>query len=179
MNRRITIVGLLVAALLAIFTLATACGGDDDGGGALTLEGFYSQLETLAQDYEAEGGALDEQTSEDFEASESEEEAIEVFASFIDGGTTAVTDFVDGLDDLNAPAEAADALEEAVAAGREVIDMFENIEIVLETVDTFEDATALMEGPGLADASDRFTDACFELDGIGEENGITVDLQCG
>jgi len=194
MNKRITTIGLLVAAVLAVFTLAAACGGDGDdggsanggdsangngGGGALTLEEFYGQLEVLSQDWEDEGNALDKQASEDFEAAESEEETVAVFISFIEDFTTATTDFVDGLDDLNAPAEAADAMDEAVAAGREVVDMFENIQVVLETVDTLADATALMEGPGFTDASDRFADACFALEDIAGESGLTVDLLCG
>ena len=176
----------LILALVGAMALslgAVACGGDDDddggnGGGELTLAEYFSELETLSQAFDADGEALDEQAGVDFEGTEGDEEAIDVFVDFIDDTKNLVKDFVNDIDGLNAPAEAADAHAEAVTAGQELGDMYDNALTVLDTYETFEEATFVLEAPGFVDAEDRFGAACIELQDIATANDIDVDLAC-
>ncbi len=176
----------LVLALIGAMALllgAVACSSDDDdgggnGGGELTLAEYFSELEALSQAFATDGEALDEQAGVDFEATENDEEAIEVFVTFIDDTKNLVKDFVNNIDDLTAPAEAADAHSEAVTAGQALGDMYDNVLTVLDTAETFEDATLVLEGPGFVDAQTRFGDACVVLQGIATASDIDVDLAC-
>ncbi len=176
----------LVLAMIGAMALslgAVACGSDDDdgdgnGGGELTLAEYFSELETLGQAFDADGEALDEQAGDDFEGTESDEEAVEVFVDFIEETASLVDDFVDDIGNLNAPAEAADAHSEAVTAGQELSDMYGNALTVLDTADTFEEATLVLEGPGFVAAADRFSAACAALQGVADDNGIDADLAC-
>jgi len=177
----------LVLAMIGVVALslgAVACSSDDDdgdgsGGGELTLAEFFSELEEAALAWDDRAAELDSQAEADFDSADSDEEQVQVFTEFIDDGKTALDDFVDDLEGLNAPAEAEELLSNAVTAGNELSDMFDNVLTVLDTVETFADATALMDGPGIVAASDAFSGACTALDTLATENGITADLRCG
>ena len=96
----------------------------------------------------------------------------------MEDGKSLVDDFVGDLDNLNAPAEVEDAHSEAVTAGRELVDMYDNALIVLDLAETLEDATLVLQGPGFVDSQDRFAAACAALQGIAESNALDVDLSC-
>ncbi len=175
----IVVVGALMLALGA------ACGDDDDddsnggnGGAELTLAEYFSELETLSQAFATDLDTLDEEAGEAFEGTESDEDALELFVNFVDDMRSATDDFVGGIDDLNPPAAVEEAHDEAVTAGEEVVDMFENALTVLDTADTFEEATLILEGPGIVAASDRFATACVALQGTADSNGLDIDMDC-
>ena len=171
----ITAVGLLSLGLIA-------CSDDGDGnsggGGELTLAEYFSELEPLSQTFADDVDTLDEEAGKEFEGTGSDDEAIEVFIDFVKDMRSTTDDFVDDLDGLNAPAEAADAHSEAVTAGRALVDMFDNAITVLDTAKTFEDATLVLEGPGFVDAQDRFTASCVALQGIADSNALDIDMEC-
>ena len=176
----------LVLALIGAMALslgAVACSSDDDdggnGGGELTLEAFFGELEEAALAWDDRAAELDSDADANFTDADSDEEQVQVFTEFIDDGKTALDDFVDDLEGIDAPAEAEELLSDAVTAGNELSDMFDNVLTVLDTVETFADATALMEGPGLVAASDAFSGTCTALQTLATDNNITADLRCG
>ncbi len=180
---KIRYLAVAIIGAMALSLGAVACSSDDDdgggnGGGELTLAEYFSELASLGQAFDAGGEALDEQAGVDFEGTESDEEAVEVFVTFVDDTKNLVKDFVNDIDGLNAPAEAADAHSEAVTAGQALGDMYDNALTVLDTAETFEDATLVLEGPGFVDAAERFGAACVALQGIADSNGIEADLAC-
>ncbi len=182
MKFRLLVIVVVGALMLA---LGAACGDDDDddsnggnGGAELTLAEYFSQLETLSQTFADDLDTFDEEAGEEFEGTESDEDKIEVFVAFVKDLRSTTDDFVGGIDDLNAPAEAADAHDEAVTAGEDVVDMFDNALTVLDTAETFEEATLILEGPGIVAASDRFATACAALQGIADSNGLDIDMDC-
>ena len=177
---------LAIIGAMALSLGAVACGSDDDGdgnggsgGGELTLAEYFSELEALGQAFDDAGEALDGQAEGNFAGAETDEDQIEVFVDFIDDTKNLVKDFVNDIDNLNAPAEAADAHSEAVTAGRELGDMYDNALIVLDLAETLQDAKLVLEGPGFLDSQHRFGDACDALQGIADTSGgISVDLRC-
>ncbi len=182
MKVRLLAVVILGALLL---TLGAACGDDDDdgngggnGGGELTLAGYFSELETLGQGYANDLATLDEEAGKEFEGTESDDEAIDVFVNFVKGMRSTTDDFVGDIDDVDAPSEVEDAHEETVTAGQELVDMFDNAIKVLDTAETFEDATLVLEGPGFVDAQSRFGESCAALQGIADSNGLDIDMSC-
>ncbi len=178
----VLIVGVLVLALGA------ACSDDDDGdendgngdkgGVELTLADYFSELEVLSQGYASDLVALDADAEAEVERTDSDEEAVEVFVKFVGNMRAATDNFVGRMGALNGPAEVEGAQGEAVTAGQAVIDMFDNAITVLDTVDTFVDATLVLEGPGFTDAQDEFGAACVALQGIADDNGFDIDMNC-
>ena len=178
----VLIIGVLVLALGA------ACSDDDDGdengdngdngGVELTLAEYFSKLETLSQGYASDLDALDADADAEVERTESDEEAVEVFVNFVGNMRAATDNFVGRMDALNGPTEVEGAQGEAVTAGQAVVDMFDNALTVLDTVDTFVDATLVLEGPGFTDAQDEFGVACVALQGIADDNGLEIDMNC-
>ena len=174
----------LVLAMIGAMALslgAVACSSDDgdgNGGGELTLAEYFSALEPLSQGYADDLDTLDEEAGEEFEGSESEDDGIEIFINFVDDMGSATDDFVGDLDGVNAPAEAAAAHDEAVIAGQEMVEMYDNALTVLDTAETFEEATLILEGPGFVAAADRFAASCAGLQGVAADNGIVIDMDC-
>ena len=168
---------LIAAVLLAFGALAAACGDDD--GEELTLEEYFQRLEELSAEFDDEGNALDADKEGRFESAASEDEQVDVFREFLDEALARSRDFVNDLDDLNPPAAAAVAHEDAVEAGRNVVELFESAIVVAEDAESFADAAALLEAPGFTEASDRFTDSCLALEELAAGNDIVVDLRCG
>ena len=177
----LAIIGAMVLSLGAV-----ACGDDDDdnggngngGGGELTLAEYFSDLEPLSQGYASDLDTLDEEAGEKFEGTGSDDEQIEVFVDFVKDTRSTTDDFVSDLDGLNAPAEVEDAHSEAVIAGQELVDMYDNAITVLDLSETFEDATLVLEGPGFVDSQERFAAACVALQGIADSNGLDIDMSC-
>ena len=178
----------LVLAIIGAMVLSlglVACGDDDDdnggngnGGGELTLAEYFSALEPLSQGYATDLETLDSDAEQEFEGTESDDEQIEVFVNFVEDTRSTTDDFVGDLDGLNAPAEVADAHSEAVSAGQELVEMYDNAITVLDLSETFVDATLVLEGPGFVDSQDRFAAACVDLQGIADSNALDVDLAC-
>ncbi len=101
-----------------------------------------------------------------------------MFVKFVGNMRASTDNFVGRMDNLNAPAEVADAQSEAVTAGQELVDMFDDAITVLDTAETFEDATLVLEGPGFVDAQTRFGEACVALQGVADSNGLDIVMDC-
>ena len=164
----LAIIGAMVLSLGAV-----ACGDDDDdnggngnGGGELTLAEYFSELEPLSQAFDADVDLLDAG------------ESLDEFVGFVEDSKSLVDDFVGDLEGLNAPAEAADAHSEAVSAGQELVEMYDNALTVLDLSETFVDATLVLEGPGFLGSQARFAASCVALQGIADSNGLDIDMRC-
>lgn len=180
MKTRLVPLALIAVMVLAFGAIAAACGDGGDGGGdELTLEEYFQRLETIGQDYDDAGSALNQEMEAKFDAAAPEDEQIALFRDFLDEALPLVSDFVNDLDDLSPPAAAADAHNDAVEAGQDLVGMFENVIVVADEATLFADAAALLDAPGFTEASDSFTNACLALQEIADDNGIDVDLRCG
>ncbi|MCH8161365.1 MAG: hypothetical protein IIB88_05670 [Chloroflexi bacterium] len=166
----------LVLAIIGAMVLSlglVACGDDDDdnggngnGGGELTLAEYFSALEPLSQAFDADVDLLDAG------------ESLDEFVGFVEDSKSLVDDFVGDLEGLNAPAEVADAHSEAVSAGQELVEMYDNALTVLDLSETVEDAQLVLQGPGFLGSQARFAASCVALQGIADSNGLDIDMRC-
>lgn len=168
--RNLTI-ALVIAGLSAFGAIAVAC--DNDGDGALTLEEFFAAVEALDEDLDTKSAEVDAEG----EALGDDATVDEVVASFRQQ-IALVDEFVEGLEALDAPAEAEDLLDEAVSAGGEVVEIFN------EGLDEGEDAATLDEFFAAFDdvetdaAFERFDQVCLAAEALAADNDIALDLNC-
>lgn len=175
MKARFAPLALIAALLLAFVVIAAACGSGDDDGDSLTNGQYFERLETLAGRFDDRGTELEE--GFDITSDTSDDELIELSRDFLGGGLAVLQDFIDDLDDLNPPAEVADAHNTAVDAGKAVIAALEDVVDRVDDVRSAADLEALFEDV-VAD-SESFSEGCFALQEIADDIGISVDLQCG
>jgi hypothetical protein len=171
---RMTILGV-AATLLALFVIGTGCNG---GGGALTLEEYFAELQRLDDEESARSDELDQQIEEETDGLTDEAEVIEIFKGYLPQFRESLERFVSNLGDLNPPDEAQEAHNEAVAAGEDFIDAFDAASGEIEDAQTFAEFGEIFEGGEVSAAGDRFTDACLDLEQIAADNNIDVDLDC-
>ena len=157
--------GMVAVAIIGAATLGVACSDDGD---ALTLEEYFEELQALDDRFEEESAQLD--------AAFDTEDLDEIKSAF-DAGTTAAGEFVDGIDALEPPDEAQEAHDEAVAAGTEFVDALETFNDEVQDAESTE-ALSEIDFAAIGDASERFTAACLDLEGVAVENSIEVDLNC-
>lgn len=168
MNIRLLALTVVVGLLVAFGVAAGACTSKD--GKAVTLEEYFQELD-----------GLDNRTTEDFDALDTElgdnpdiEQLRDVFPQYLD----IFDDFLAGLEGLEPPDEVQDAHDEAVEAGQAFRVEFGALVDQAADAETVEDFFAAAEGETFAAADQRFTDACLALQGIADENSITVALDC-
>ncbi len=177
MKRRLFAPLFVAAALLALGTIAAACGGDDE----LSLEEYFQRLEAIDADVDAKFEALFENFPDEGEEELfSNEENLPFLKELFAGFPVILTDALDALEELNPPSEAEDAHDEFLATGRELLEVFEDGADRVEAVESISEVEQIEEElePAQQEAQERFDDACLDLVGVGEANGIHVDVTC-
>ncbi len=164
----------IAAALLALGSIAAACGGDDK----LTLEEYFEQAQVISDDSDEEFEALyADFPDEDDEEFFSNEENFTFFKELFAGFPVILTDVLDQVEELNPPSEAEDAHDEFLATGREWLEVLEDGADRVEAAESISEVEQILESDA-QEAQERFDDACLALAGIAEDNGIHVDFDC-
>jgi hypothetical protein len=164
----------IALAALAVSLLVPACGDDDDAGGALTVEEYFTRLEAAGTEFAERGEAADA------ELTESEDpvgDAKLIIPEFIE----ILEDFVEVLDGLSPPAEVAEAHGSTVAAGKDALAALRDAAGEVADVDDLGGLVEFFEGPAMSAfeaAGARFEAGCAQLEGLAEEQGLDVDLRC-
>ena len=155
----------LAVALVGAAAFGFAC---SDDGGSLTLDDYFSKLQKLDDQFEEDSAKLDA-------AFESED--LDEIKSAFESGTESAGDFVDDLDALEAPDEAKEIHEEAVAAGNELVDALKDMNDAIQDADS-PDALATIDFDPVGTASERFNGACLDLEALAADKDIELDLNC-
>jgi hypothetical protein len=159
-------------ALVAAMLLVLAACGDDDGG--LSLEDYYSQLETAGAAYDEAAQVVDTGLDQTTDPLTDVKELLPAFESDLD-------EFVATLDGIDAPDKAAEAHAQAVDAGKAAAAAYDEVLAGLDDIDDLTGLLTFFEGPEFAafgEAGDRFTESCEALQAVADEEGIDVDLRC-
>ncbi len=173
------VISILTAALLALGTIAAACGGGDE----LTLEEYFQQAQVISDDSDEEFEALYAEFPEEEDDEEffSNEENLTVIKEFAARFPVIFRDTLNDVEALDPPAEAEEAHDEFLAAGNELLTLFVGLTGPIEEAESVSEAEVLFgdeDDPEIEAADQRFTDACLALEGIAEDNGIVVDFEC-
>ena len=171
MKPRLFVLLFIAVLLLALGTIAAACGDDDE----LTLEEYFQRVEGLSDEADERFEPLVEALDQEFE---SEADQVEATRAFFNADIPILRDFVDALDDLDPPTEVEDPHDEAVAGGAEMVEFLADFTDRFADVESTSELEELLDAPELEAASDRFDKACFALQDIADANGIVVDLEC-
>lgn len=178
---------LMAVSLLAIGSLAAACGGDDDddgdgnGGSGTPLESYFAELISLRQTFEAQGEAMEADLEGGLADTESAEDAIEVFDDFIEDATEAAEDFRDNLDELEAPSEVESLHNELTALFDVALSALEGLASDIANLETPDDIVSVgsdVEAEFTA-LSTQTEAVCFQLQGVADDNAVDVELDCG
>ena len=161
-----------VLALLALSTGALACADGDGGGpsGPLTLAEYFDELEGVARD-------LDERTAslvETLETSDDVGELREAASQYPD----ILSDFIEDLEALEPPGEAAAAHQDTIDAGEAFLDLLTGAVDDAEQVETEAEFLEVFGSDELLSASTSFSETCVALQTIADGNAIDVDLGC-
>lgn len=160
---------LAVATVLALVTVAAACGGDEE----LTLEEYFQKMQAISAEAVQETNTLDEK----FDALE--ENDFSGLQELFVGNAALIADSFGDMGDLDPPVEVEDAHTEFVEAGEHMAGLMKTFSDDLADVDsTSELDEAFGRVVGLEAASARIDTACAVLEMIAVENSIQVDLDC-
>ena len=199
---------LILASLLALGSLAAACGGDSDGNGeggvnggnsgngsngvnggndVSPLESYFAELIALTETFEARGEAIETNVETGLERAreappeEQQEEAREAVDDFIEDAIDAADDFLEDLEDLDPPSEVE-------APHNDLIAVFTlGIAVLDQTEDALSDAADLEEVVALRDEVTEALTAlaaeaeatCVKFQGVADDSAVGVELNCG
>ena len=161
---------LVVAALIVGSVLLAGCGGGEE---ELDLDQYFQRLEDIGDDAQARMGMLQEEYQE-------VGEDIEATRDYVDAVEGITKQALNDLKDLHPPAEARDAHDEFVGGASEMLAVWEDRSDQLAGVESLSELQAvLVEDKPASDAvAKRVDNACRQLQGIADENGIEVDVGC-
>jgi outer membrane murein-binding lipoprotein Lpp len=166
---------MVILAVVAGSLLLAACGGGGDGE-ELSLDEYFQQLDSIEEGIETDVLALDEAATgvigEDVEATR----------AYVDGYKGVVGEGVNDMKELDPPSEVGDAHDEFVAALSGMLPLWQDLSDQLKDIETTSDMQTVLMGTQAEEswttATQRFADACLDLQGIADEKGFDVDLNC-
>jgi len=166
---------MVILAVAAGSLLLAACGGGGDGE-ELSLEEYFQQLDSIESGIETGVLALDEQLTgvvgEDVEATR----------AYIDGYRDVIGEGANDMKELDPPSEVREAHDEFVAALSGMLPLWQDLSDQLKDTETTEDMQTVLMGTQAEEswttATQRFADACLDLQGIADEKGFDVNLNC-
>ena len=158
-------------ALFLFGALLTASAAACGGGGAMSLEDYFKELDTIFGDMDAGSDDLNEQYPESFSDPDETRD-------YLDGSIPLVEGAVGDVSDLDPPAEAEDAHNEFLDAADEALEALDTVREGVADAETPGDIDAVVNetDPVVSRAAQRFEDACLELQGVADANNIDVDL---
>jgi hypothetical protein len=166
-TRLLAILSIAILAFLGGWA-GIACG--DGGGGELTLEEFFAEVQALDDELEERSNELDAQFDE--------EGTVEQAIDLLEQQGDLIDEFIDGIEDLNPPDEAADLQDEAVSAGREAAQAFQDILDSAADAASLDELFALFDTAETNPAFERFDEVCLDAEALAADNGISVDFSC-
>ncbi len=167
----------VIAAAGIVLGASAACGG---GGGGLTLEEYFTKLDTIFRDTNSQLDSINANFDSAYQQAGSDEEAVSVFLDYVSQSRAVTTDARAQLEGLEPPSEAKDAHEAFTAAVSDKAEVTDDLAGALQGAQTTDDINSVYqdfaeEGQAANDASNA---ACLDLQAIADGNNIDVDLKC-
>lgn len=167
MRQRVVLVGFLLslAALVAV-----SC-----GGGGVTIEEYFEELQGIVQEADEQDEALDQE----FERLGAAARDAAAVAGLYQRFATIFGDSLRAVQALDVPSEVADPHAEMVASLSEVFAILDALADQIRVAESEAELEVIFERFQLGEAAAGFDRACDRLEGIALADGIEVDLECG
>jgi len=177
--RRLPFLYLLAPLAAMILVLGVACGDDDDdkdggdgGGEQLTLEEYFTKVETLSAKFDEDRVALQEKYPEAFDS-------VDQTRSLFAEAAPLLKSLAEDLGAINPPSEAKEVHTRTVNAANQSATFLENTAVVLEDVQTDKELDEAVENStSLTQTLQRLQDACLDGQALADRESIDVDLKC-
>lgn len=176
MNARSVPLALIFSLLLAFGAVAAACGS---GGEGLTLEEYFQRLEKLSDAADENERLIEIEFDQGLGSAGSEEEAIEAYRVFFAAILPAFQEFMDGVDDLDPPAQVEGVHNRRLDGGVDALNFMRAVSNELDQVGSMFELEKLLETVDTDLGFARFIEACRRSQEIADESDIDVDLNCG
>lgn len=168
---------LFIAVLPLTLVIGAACRG---GGGGLTLEEYFEQLDAILETGDMELGRLQTEYVGNPEGPQAWVE-VAAFQDFCAGVVQHYRRVVADLESIDPPPLVRGAHNEYIATQVEALRFFAAINDRASRVSTLDEfIEVLLDARGRAwrEIEDREDEWCFALERIGVSNGIEVNLEC-
>jgi len=175
--KRLPFLYLLAPLAAMVLVLGVACGDDDeeDGGGGgeeLTLEQYFTEVETLSAQFDEDRLALEDKYPDAFDSPEETRSLLQEAWPLVDA-------LAADLEAINPPSEAEDVHARTITAARESATFLEGAAVLLEDVDTDEElAEAVDNSTSLTQTLQRLQKACQDGQALADRESIDADLKC-
>jgi len=171
----------MLAAAALLVGLATLGCGLRNGGGGLSLEEYFKQIDEIQNDTDATFATQEASTDEPAADASGEE-----LATFLRDSMTGSVDILRAaaadVDDLEPPDDVADAHDDIVAAINGLVaawdDMADSVPDTLTLAELENPDATFFNSDELDAADEQFVAACNALEAVAADNSITVDLAC-
>ena len=166
----------MLRRLLALFlfgALLTASAAACGGGGAMSLEDYFKELDTIFGDIDAEFTDLEDGYPDLFVDPDETREYVDKAIPLVEGA-------VGDVRDLSPHEDAEDAHKEFLDAAEDVVEAYNTLAEELNDVESEEEIDVVLTelDAEMSPVFQRFEDACFGLQGIADDNDLDVDLDC-
>jgi hypothetical protein len=170
---------VVVCSLVVLGLVAgiSACGEGDE----LTLDEYFRQLEAAGGGANQRSAALQDEFEMRLRLPETAEEIIEATRQFYSGNASIFRDLSDNLEGVEPPTEVEEAHEGFVDATRVSAAVYENLSeraARAQSVPELQQLVAALDRRTVEAVFERVVDACLVLQGIADEIGIDVFLEC-
>jgi len=158
-------------ALFLFGALLTASAAACGGGGAMSLEDYFQELDTIFENRDAGFEDMGEQYPESFSDPDETRD-------YLDGAILLLEGVIGDARNLDPPAEAEDAHNEFLDANDEALEALDTVREGVADAETPDDIDAVVNetDPVVDAAIQHFENACFKLQGVADANNIDVDL---
>jgi hypothetical protein len=180
------LIPLFVIGLLAFGAVLAGCGGDEvtgeegdgqvateEGEGGSSLNEYFQQLKALSDDTSVQFNAVFEKFPGVFQEPADTRDALAEMDALYDG----VFAGFDALDPPDQVRQFQNDFRDGIAAQRQG---FRDLASAIADVESASELEQVLEAklPELDATSSQINAACLALQGIADDNGIVVDLEC-
>jgi hypothetical protein len=163
----------VVLAVVAGSLLLAACGNGEE---EVDVDEYFQRLDEIEGGIKTGIGALRKESEGPIG------EDVEATRAYVDGYQDVIGQALNDMKELQPPAEAGDAHDEFVGALSNMLPLWEDLGERLADVESPSEVQEVLVASGAEPpwqtTAQRFTNACRELQGIADEKGIDVDLDC-
>jgi hypothetical protein len=176
--KRLSGVLFVAGALLALATVAAACGGDDSDERA--REEYFEKIEQITEDYVAKLDSVDDRYQQLIAASGTDGVQLQAFLFYLEASSLSIREEIDARNEVDPPPEVEKAHLEWLTAARVLAKLYEDVVNRATDEQGFSSLQDVLDEVDyesrLTEVEDRARRACSGLQDIADKYEIEVSL---